>query len=291
MVFLETVSVARNVRRPSEPPIDNDRELTASGVSCVAGALFRAMPAAGGFSQTAINQSAGAQTQLSELVTAGLAVACALLLGPVLSDLPQATLGAMVMVAVVGLISPGELVRFWQLSRTEFWLVVATAGAGLVFGLLLAVLIGVFATLFIVLRELDRVGVTELQPTGDGDLRVAGTHTVPVPGLLALRFDGPLYTANVRSANRKTLCAVDAAHDVDVLVLDTSAQGMLPVTVIDEMGNLEHELAERGVTLWIAALPPKALATARLLPRWRELETAGHLFPTTLAAVKSYRDR
>jgi MFS superfamily sulfate permease-like transporter len=81
MVFLESVAVARGVRRTSEPAIDNDRELLAAGLVCAAGALGRAMPAAGGFSQTAINLRAGAQTQLSELVTVALAVACALFLG------------------------------------------------------------------------------------------------------------------------------------------------------------------------------------------------------------------
>ena len=75
MVFLETLAVGRSVRRQGEPPIDNDQELLANGLSCAAGALFRAMPSAGGFSQTAINQGAGARTQLSELVTVVLAVA------------------------------------------------------------------------------------------------------------------------------------------------------------------------------------------------------------------------
>ena len=96
MCFLETVAVGRQMRRSEEPEIDNDRELVANGLSCVGGAFFRGMPSAGGFSQSAINQSAGARTQVSELVTAGLAVACALFLGGLLSDLPQATLGSMV---------------------------------------------------------------------------------------------------------------------------------------------------------------------------------------------------
>ena len=178
MCFLETASVAGSVRRPEEPPIDNDQELAANGVSCVAGAFFRAMPSAGGFSQTAINQRSGAVTQLSELVTALLAVACALFLGGVLSDLPQATLGCMVVVAVAGLIRPSELRRFWHLDRVEFWVAVVTAASGLLFGLLPAVLVGVLLTLLLVLRELDRVGVTELQPTpGGDDVRVArGGH-------------------------------------------------------------------------------------------------------------------
>ena len=210
MVFLETLAVA-GLRRPSEPDIDNDRELVASSLSNIGGSFFRAMPSAGGFSQSAINQNAGARSQLSELVTVALAVGCALFLGGVLSDLPEATLGCLVIVAVLGLISPAEFVRFWRLSRLEFWVAVVTAGSGLVLGLLAAVAVGVLLTLLLVIVELDRVGVTELQPIeGDGDIRAAGPETVAVPGLLILRFDGPLYTANVRSVNRKVVAAVDA---------------------------------------------------------------------------------
>ena len=130
MVFLETLAVAAQRSPALEPPIDNDQELVASGLSCIGGAFFRAMPSAGGFSQTAINQNAGARTQLSELVTVALAVGCALFLGDVLSDLPEATLGCLVIVAVLGLIQPAEFVRFWRLSRLEFWVAVVTAGSG-----------------------------------------------------------------------------------------------------------------------------------------------------------------
>ena len=64
-------------------------------------------------------------------------------------------------------------------------------------GLLVAVAVGVALMLFLVLYELDHVGMTELQLTPDrSDVRVAGEHTEPVGGLLILRFDGPLYTAN-----------------------------------------------------------------------------------------------
>jgi len=167
MVFLETLAVGRAVRRPDEPPIDNNQELAAGGLACAAGAFFRAMPSAGGFSQTAINQRAGARTQLSELVTVALAVACALFLGGVLSDLPEATLASMVVVAVLGLIEPAAFVRFWRLSRIEFWVATVTAASGLLLGLLAAVLVGVLLTLLLVIVELDRVGLTELQPTPD----------------------------------------------------------------------------------------------------------------------------
>jgi len=164
-----------------------------------------------------------------------------------------------------------------------------------VLGLLAAVLIGVVLTLFLVLRELDRLGVTELRPTLTGDdVRLAGPGTAGLPGLLVLRFDGPLYTANVRGANRRILAAVDAADaagavDVDTLVLDMSAVARAPLTAIDHFADLEAELGTRGVRCWIAALPTSSLETARQLPRWEEMAAGGRLFPTALAAVRAFR--
>ena len=288
MCFLETAAVAGAVRRRDEPPIDNDQELAANGVACIAGAFFRAMPSAGGFSQTAINESAGARTQLSELVTASLAVGCALFLGGVLSDLPEATLGCMVIVAVLGLIKPAEWLRLWRLGRIEFWVAAITAASGLCFGLLVAVAVGVALTLFLVIYELDHLGVTELQATPDGhDVQVAGDDTVPIEGLLILRFDGPLYTANIRGANRKILAAVDSAQP-STLLLDTSAVPGLTVTVLEQFADLQRELEARGVALWVGALPPRSLATARQLPGWTAAEAEGRVFPTALAAVRAY---
>ncbi len=290
MVFLETAAVARSVRRPTEPAIDNDHELVSAGLSCGLGAFFRAMPSAGGFSQTAINQNAGARTQLSELVTVVLAVASALFLGGVLSDLPEATLGCLVMVAVLGLIEPAELVRFWQLSRIEFWVMAVTAGSGLVFGLLTAVLVGVVLTLLLVLIELDRIDVTELQPTlDDRDMEPAGSRTHEVPGLLVLRVDGPLYTANVRSTNRKIAAAVAARPGTSVVVVDTSAMAKVTLAVVDEMPELERDLSDLGATLWIAALTPDVLRLARQTPRWAELDDANRLHRTARAAMEAFR--
>ena len=110
-------------------------------------------------------------------------------------------------------------------------------------------------------------------------------HTAPVPGLLILRFDGPLYTANVRCANRAVLAAVDAHPGTGTLVIDTTAQAETPLSVVSEYAQLERDLTDRGVTLWIAGLPPRSLALAKQLPSWDRLEQAGRLHPTALAAL------
>ena len=145
-------------------------------------------------------------------------------------------------------------------------------------------------TLLLVLVELDRLEFTELQPTpGDDDIETAGPRTSPVPGLLMLRLDGPLYTANVRSVNRKIVTAVEEHPGTELVVLDVTAIARLTLTVAQEFSELERELRERGAGVWIAALPPHTLSTSKQLPLWPELAQNNQLYPTTLAALIAYR--
>ena len=173
MAFLESAAVARSLRQATEPQIDSDQELFATGAANTVGAFFAAMPAAGGFSQSAVNQGAGARSQLATLTTVALAVLVALFLAPVLSLLPEATLAAMVFTAVAGLINIPELVRWARNSRVDFWVASAVAAIGLTAGLLPAVAVGVVVTLVLVLRELNIprvrvVGVRSRAGTGTG---------------------------------------------------------------------------------------------------------------------------
>jgi MFS superfamily sulfate permease-like transporter len=178
----------------------------------------------------------------------------------------------------------------WRLGRIEFWVAAITAASGLCFGLLVAVAVGVALTLFLVIYELDHLGVSELQMvTRDGrrDVQVAGDDTEALDGLLILRFDGPLYTANIRGVNRKILTAVDAAKPT-TLLLDASSVPALTVTVLEQFGDLQNQLEARDVTMWFAALPPRSLATVQQLPGWQAAAAEGRVFPTALAAVRAY---
>ncbi|WP_310795985.1 SulP family inorganic anion transporter, partial [Herbiconiux daphne] len=196
MAFLESASVARGIRQAADAPISSNQELLATGAASLVGAFFHSLPAAGGFSQSAVNQRAGARSQLASLVTVALAVLVALLLAPVLSLLPQATLAAMVFVAVVGLIDVPGMVRLWRLSRVEFWLSVATAVVGLAAGLIPAVAVGVVVTLLLVLRELNRPRISV---------------STPAAGVLLVKLESPLYTANVLGTASAVLAAAAAA--------------------------------------------------------------------------------
>ena len=79
-----------------------------------------------------------------------------------------------------------------------------------------------------------------------------------------------------------------AAPTPGYLSSTATVQARLSFTVINELPTLEHELADRDITLWFAGLPPKALATARMLPKWDEFHRAGRMHPTSLAAVRAF---
>jgi high affinity sulfate transporter 1 len=292
MVYLETITVARTVRTATEPPIDNDQELFAVGAASFAGAFFQSLPAAGGFSQTAVNQRSGARSQVSEVTTVVLAVLVALFLGAVLDDLPQATLGAMVFVAVVGLIKPADWVRLAKVSRLELIVATVTASVALVAGMLVGVAFGVVGTLYLLLHEINHAPTVELRPNAAGLMAPATPDSQPVPRLLVLRVLVPLYTGNARVVQRAVLAAVDAAEvKPDVVILDATAVAGVTTTVIEAGRETEQQLSERGVELWLASLEPHAEAGMRHAPRWQELVDARRIHATVEEAVTAFRQR
>jgi len=251
MAFLESASVARGIRRAGEPQIDSDRELLATGAASVVGSFFGTLPAAGGFSQSAVNQRAGARTQVASIVTALLAVLVALFLAPLIANLPEATLASMVIVAVIGLIDVRSVVRFWRASRVEFWICIVTAMIGLAAGLLPAVFAGVVLTLGLVLHALNQPHFTSS--------RVGDTLTV--------RLTASLYTANVRATRQAIEALCDAA--VKVIVLDLSALTATSLTVLDALADFDNDLAESGVDLRVTGLSGAPLVMAETTDWWR----------------------
>lgn len=274
MAFMETVIVARAQRQRSEPSIDSQQELLANGVAALAGGFSQSMPPAGGFSQSVVNQRAGARSQLAGVTTAALAVAVAVLFGPVLDDLPQAVLASLVLVAVLGLISPSEFRRLLQIDRAEFWVAVVTTASGLVAGLLLAVGVGVGLTLVLVLRELSKSQVRSLSIEPER------------PGVLALTLEGSLFTGNARATHDDVLArALSVEEPLTLVVVEASAIRRVTIPLLDTIEELESELRRDGVTLSLAALTPEVLRVARRSRWFVKFESAGHVHATVEAAI------
>jgi MFS superfamily sulfate permease-like transporter len=265
MAFLESAAVARGIREPDDPRIDSNRELLATAMANLLGGWFQTLPAAGGFSQSAVNKAAGARSQLAALVTVVLALLIGLFLGPVISLLPQATLASLVFVAVFGLIDVKDLALLWRISKRDFAISMVTTIIGLTAGLLAAVAVGVLFTLVLLLAALNKPRV-----------RVDANEG----GRMVVSLLGPLYTANVLATEQLILDAVDAARsseDLTELTLDSSTIQEISITVILALRDLDRELAGRGVRLFVRGLPAAPRRVAARTKWFRALEAEGRV--------------
>lgn len=162
MSFTESIAAARAFREKEEPLVDANQELFALGIANIAGGFFQAYPAGGGTSQTAVNTNAGAKTQMAEIVTVGLVVLTLLFLAPLISLMPEATLGTLVLVAAVGLINISEFKDMAEIRRTELiWALLAFAGV-IVLGILEGILVAVVITLLTLVAATERPSVYAL---------------------------------------------------------------------------------------------------------------------------------
>ncbi len=284
--FVESISAARTFQSRSDPPVAADRELGALGLANVVSSLLRGMPAGGGMSQTAVADGAGAKSPLTAVFGSVTVVVTLLFLAPVFSDLPQATLGALVFVAAIGLVDIGKVREIFATDRRDGILtVLAAAGVaamGALDGIVVAVLISVLTLLYEMSRR--RLEVLRVVP-------VEAAVSAPVPdGLLVLRPGAEVYFANVQNLRRDIRAAVAAAPGLPrVVLLDASTVSVFEYSAHEALRLLIDDLLARGLVVWEVSPPPDAEAAAA---RYRQAHGDPGLrrFASLEAAVAAYVD-
>jgi len=266
MSFTETMAAGRAFARTGDPIMRPNQELLATGMATAGGALLGGMAAGGGTSQTAVNRLAGARSQLAGLVTALATLLTLLLLAPLISLMPQATLAAVVIVYSVGLIQLPEFREILAVRRTEFvWGVAAFAGVmllGTLKGILVAIVISLVALaqqvadppLYRLGRKRGTSVFRPLSPENPDDETFAG--------LLMLRPVGRLFFVNGQRVADKLRQVIDEAKP-RVVVLDLSAVFDIEYTVLKMLAEGEARMKERGVSVWLVGLTPEVLTTVR----------------------------
>ena len=214
-----------------------------------------------------------------------MAVLTLTLLAGLLADLPEAILGAIVLVAAIGLVNLTPLRRILAIRQRDFWLgLVALAGV-LTVGVLGGVLVAVLISLLVLLHDLDHPQI------------VAGERA---PGLLVVRPEGRLFFANARRVvDRIAEIAAEQRPPLRVVLLDLSAVNDLEITALERLGDLAEDLHGQARALWIAAPSQRPLEmlrrTAELLGRTDLQADTGRLglrvFPTLDDAITAYENR
>lgn len=266
MSFTETIAAGRAFARPSEPPIDANRELVATGAANLGGGLFGAMPGGGGTSQTAVVRAAGGQSQKASLVTAAAAVATMLLLAPLLGLLPNATLAAVVIVYSVGLIQPAEFRAIRTVRTMEFrWALIACVGV-LLFGTLKGIVVAIIVSMIGLAAQAAHPRVSVIGRKRGTDVLRPMSPEHPddetFDGLLILRPEGRLFFVNAQYVADR-IAALAAQYQPRVLALDLSRVPDLEYSALQAVMEGERRATERGAVVWLVGLNPAVLEVVR----------------------------
>ena len=173
-----------------------------------------------------------------------------------LPDRTQATLGALVIHAMVGILDPGYFQRLYRISRPEFWYSLAAFLGELFLGTLPGVVLGVSLSLLALIRQVTRPGTAIIgRMPDDGTYRDVSLYpqAETVPGLLIFRFDSPLIFSNSTCFTNELQRYIEAAETtVQEVLVNAETMNNMDTTGTDQLIMLREELEKDGVQLAFA---------------------------------------
>lgn len=254
LAYVEGVSAARTLADKNGYKIHPRQELLGLSAANFAAAFFHGFPIAGGLSQSAVNDKAGAKSPLA-LVFASLAIGgCLLFFTGLLHSLPSVVLAAIVLVAVRGLFDVAALSHLWCVSRFEFSVAMVALAGVLLLGILKGVLLAVIVSLLMLLAAAARPHVAVLGRI-PGTQRFSDLARHPenevTAGVLVFRIEASLLYFNVEHVREQIGARVAAADALRLVVCDLSNSPHVDVSGAKMLARLHQELVDRGVKLRI----------------------------------------
>jgi sulfate permease, SulP family len=252
--FVESVSVGQTLAAKRRQRIEPDQELVALGASNLGAAFTGGFPVTGGFARSVVNFDAGAQTPAAGVFTAIGITLASLFLTPALYYLPQATLAATIVVAVLSLVDFSVFRKTWAFSKADFAAVLATLLVTLLQGVELGLVVGVAVSLALYLHRTSRPHIAEVgRVPGTEHFRNVLRHAVVVsPRVLGLRVDASLYFANSRALEVRINDAVASHSGLKHVVLQCSAINDIDASALESLEAINHRLRDAGVQLHLS---------------------------------------
>jgi SulP family sulfate permease len=254
--YIESISAARTFALKHDYPVDARQELLGLAAANMAAAVGHGFPVAGGLSQSAVNERAGARTPLS-LIFASLTLTMVLLfLTGLLRNLPDVVLAAVVLVALANLVKLSDFKRLWHISRFEFQVALVAFAGVLFFGILKGVMFSAVASILFLLRLM---AAPHVAPLG----RIPGTERFTditrhpdnelIPGLFMFRVEAPLLYFNVESIDKTVLRHVHSSvPPVRMVVCDLSSSPYIDASGAQMLAHLQDQLARENIQFRVA---------------------------------------
>jgi high affinity sulfate transporter 1 len=289
VIFSEALGAGQTFADEHGYQLDSSQEMIALGLANIGSGFLGGLACGGSLSQTAVNDGAGARSELSSVVAAILSLITVIALTPLFKSLPEAVLAALIIHAVSHLMKVSEMRRFYELVPSEFWLGMLTLVGVIVLDVLPGLIIGVVFCILLVIYRNSRLPLSVL----GADPAVPGAyidvHRHPeaqtIAGILIVRPDGTVYYVNAQSIQDTIEALTSSDQNVRAVVIDMDANDELDITSVEMLAKLIRDLRQRHIEIGFAQLHDPALAMARRAGMLDEISTL-NTFETVGAAVK-----
>ena len=254
--FVESVSVGHTLAAKRRQRISPDQELIGLGAANIASSFSGGYPVTGGFARSVVNFDAGAQTPAAGMMAAvGIALA-ALYLTPLLAWLPNATLAATIIVAVLSLIDLSILKRTWVYAKSDFVAVTTTIVVTLIMGVETGVACGVLASLALHLFKTSQPHIAVVgEVPGTEHYRNVNRHqVVTYPSILSIRIDESLYFANATYIEDQIYELLEKKPTVKHVILMCTAVNEIDLSALEVLESVNHRLMDSGIDLHLSEI-------------------------------------
>jgi SulP family sulfate permease len=288
--FMEAISIAKAMAAKTRQRLDANQELVGQGLGNIVSGLFSGYPVSGSFSRSAVNINAGAMTGFSSIIT-GLVVGITLLwLTPLLYSLPQATLAAVIIMAVINLIKIEPIIHAWKVQPHDGIVAVITFALTLLWAPHLdkGIMAGIGLSLILYLFRSMRPRFAVLSRYKDGTMRdITVYKELKTSDKISLvRFDGSLYFANAGYFETKVIELVARNPKVKFLIIDGQGVNEIDATGEEVMRHLHQRLKTAGIQMLTARMKKQILDVMRRGGLRTEISEASCCFPRIQHALE-----
>jgi high affinity sulfate transporter 1 len=254
LAYIEGVSAARSFAAKHGYSIDVRQEFLGFGAANLAVAFGLGYPVAGGLSQSAVNDTAGARTPLALLFCSLTLALCLLFFTELLTNLPRAVLAGVVITAVYRLVDVRALLRMWEVSRIDFYAAAIALISVLLLGILQGVLLAALASILLLLIRASRPNIAflgRLPESGRYSDSIRHEGVTPLVGVIAFRPEASLLYINAETILEAVLEKLRMVSDVRLVACDLSASPYIDLAGARMLLDLYDELASRQITFCI----------------------------------------
>jgi SulP family sulfate permease len=292
--FMEAMSSCKIIAIKTRKAWDENQELIGQGLAKIAASFNHTMPVSGSFSRSALNLAAGANTGLASVFTAVAVLLTLLVLTPLLHQLPKPTLAAVIILAVISLINFKVFREAWIASQRDGIAAVTTFVATLLFApnIQYGILVGMLLALAMFLFRTMKPRIVLLGLDENGELQNAERYSLPQfhPEVVAIRFDGQLYFANVNYFEQSILYLISNDEDIKYVMVDARGINGLDASGVAMLRELVIRLKGNGISLVFYNIKLPVLEVLQRTGLQNEIQEK-NIFPSERNALQDINER